>query len=44
LPGRIGIEGDFADARCSYRRAQRHVAEGDLRQEGKTLAAVLLKS
>jgi hypothetical protein len=37
------IEGDTANARYWYRRAQRNVAEGDLREEGKTIAAFLLK-
>ncbi len=37
------IEGDLDNARYWYRRAQREVAEGDLREEGKTIAAFLLK-
>jgi hypothetical protein len=37
------IEGDMANARYWYRQAQRHVAEGDLREEGETIAAFLLK-
>jgi len=37
------IEGDLDNARYWYRRAQRDVAEGDLREEGKTIAAFLLK-
>jgi hypothetical protein len=37
------IEGDFDNARYWYRRAQREVAEGDLGEEGKTIAAFLLK-
>lgn len=37
------IEGDFANARYWYRRAQREVAKGDLREEGKEIAAFLLK-
>jgi hypothetical protein len=37
------IEGDSANARYWYRRAQRDVAEGDLREEGKTIATFLLK-
>jgi hypothetical protein len=37
------IEGDLANARYWYRQAQRDVAEGDLREEGKTIAAFLLK-
>ena len=37
------IEGDLDNARYWYRRAQREVAEGDLGEEGKTIAAFLLK-
>jgi hypothetical protein len=37
------IEGDFPNARYWYGRAQRDVAEGDLREEGKTIAAFLLR-
>ena len=37
------IEGDLDNARYWYRRAQREVAEGDLCEEGKTIAAFLLK-
>jgi hypothetical protein len=37
------IEGDLDNARYWYRRAQREVAESDLREEGKTIAAFLLK-
>jgi len=37
------IEGDLANARYWYRQAQRNVAEGDLSEEGKTIAALLLK-
>jgi hypothetical protein len=37
------IEGDIANARYWYRRAQRNVAEGDPHEEGKTIAAFLLK-
>jgi hypothetical protein len=37
------IEGDLANARYWYRQAHREVAEGDLQQEGKTIAAFLLK-
>jgi len=37
------IESDLANVRYWYRRAQRDVAEGDLREEGKTIAAFLLK-
>jgi hypothetical protein len=37
------IEGDFDNARYWYRRAQRDAAEGDLREEGATIAAFLLK-
>jgi len=36
------IEGDLDNARYWYRRAQREVAEGDLCEEGKTIAAFLL--
>jgi hypothetical protein len=35
------IEGELADARYWYRQAQRDVAEGDLREEGKTVATLL---
>jgi hypothetical protein len=37
------VEGDLANASYWYRRAQRDVAEGDLRAEGRTIAAFLLK-
>jgi hypothetical protein len=37
------MEGDFSNARYWYRRAQRDVAEGDLREEGKTIAGFLLR-
>ena len=37
------MEGDLVNARYWYRCAQRDVAEGDLREEGKTIAAFLLK-
>jgi hypothetical protein len=37
------IEGDSANARDWYRLAQRNVVEGDLREEGRTIAAFLLK-
>jgi hypothetical protein len=37
------IEGDIANARYWYRQAHRDVAEGDLGEEGKTIAAFLLK-
>jgi hypothetical protein len=37
------IEGDLDNARYWYGRARREVAEGDLRDEGKTIAAFLLK-
>jgi hypothetical protein len=37
------IEGDLANARYWYQQAQRHVAEGDLRAEGETIAAFLLQ-
>jgi hypothetical protein len=37
------MEGDFANANYWYRHAQRDVAEGDLREEGTTIAALLLK-
>lgn len=37
------IEGDLANARYWYRQARRDVAEGDLGDEGKTIAAFLLK-
>jgi len=37
------IEGDAANAGYWYRRAQRNVAEGDPGEEGKTIAAFLLK-
>jgi hypothetical protein len=37
------IEGDLDNARYWYGRAQRDVAEGDLHDEGKTIAAFLLK-
>jgi hypothetical protein len=37
------IEGDLDNARYWYLRAQRNAGEGDLREEGKTIAAFLLK-
>lgn len=37
------MEGDLTNARYWYRRARRDVGEGDLREEGKTIAAFLLK-
>jgi hypothetical protein len=37
------IEGDAVNAGYWYRRARRDVAEGDPREEGKTIAAFLLK-
>jgi len=37
------IEGDVANAGYWYRRAHRNAAEGDPREEGKTIAAFLLK-
>jgi hypothetical protein len=37
------IEGNLANACYWYRRAQRDVAQGDFREEGKTIAAFLLK-
>ena len=37
------MEGDFANANYWYRHAQRDVAEGDLREEGTTIATLLLK-
>jgi hypothetical protein len=37
------IEGDIANAGYWYRRAQRNAAEGDTREEAKTIAAFLLK-
>jgi hypothetical protein len=37
------IEGDIANARYWYRQAHRDVAEGDLGEEGKTIAAFLMK-
>jgi hypothetical protein len=37
------IEGDHANARYWYRQAQREAAEGDLREEGETIAAFLLQ-
>ena len=37
------LEGDLDNARYWYRRARRGVAEGDLCEEGKTIAAFLLK-
>jgi hypothetical protein len=37
------VEGDSANARYWYRRAHRDAAEGDLREEGMTIAAFLLK-
>ena len=37
------IEGDIANAGYWYRRARRNVAEGDAREEAKTIAAFLLK-
>ena len=36
------IEGDLANARYWYRQAWRDPAEGDLREEGTTIAAFLL--
>jgi hypothetical protein len=36
------IEGDLVNARYWYRQAQRDKAAGDLREEGKTIAAFLL--
>jgi hypothetical protein len=36
------MEGDLVNARYWYRQAQRDVAEGDLREEGKTIAAFIL--
>jgi hypothetical protein len=37
------IEGDAANAGYWYRRAQRNVGKGDPAEEGKTIAAFLLK-
>jgi hypothetical protein len=37
------IEGDPANARYWYRQARRPVADGDLREEGETIAAFLLQ-
>jgi hypothetical protein len=37
------IEGDATNAGYWYRRAHRNAAEGDPREEGKTIAAFLLK-
>jgi hypothetical protein len=37
------IEGDLANADYWYRRAHRSAPEGDPREEGKTIAAFLLK-
>jgi len=37
------MEGDLVNARYWYRQARRDVAEGDLREEGKAIAAFLLK-
>ncbi len=37
------IEGDVANAGYWYRLAHRNAAEGDPREEGKTIAAFLLK-
>jgi hypothetical protein len=37
------IEGDPVNARYWYRQARRPAAEGDLREEGKTIATFLLK-
>ncbi len=37
------IEGDMSNARYWYRQAQRDVADGDPGEEGKTIAAFLLK-
>ena len=37
------IEGDLVNACYWYRQARRDFTEGDLRQEGKTIAAFLLK-
>jgi hypothetical protein len=37
------IEGDLSNARYWYRQARREAAEGDLGEEGKTIAAFLLK-
>jgi hypothetical protein len=37
------IEGDLDNARYWYGCARRDVAEGDLRDEGRTIAAFLLK-
>ena len=37
------IEGDLANARYWYGQAQRDVPEGDIREEGKTIAAFRLK-
>jgi hypothetical protein len=38
------IEGDLGNARYWYRQARRNVAEGDLSEEGKTIAAFLLNA
>jgi hypothetical protein len=37
------IEGDAANAGYWYRRARRNMGEGDLTEEGKTIAALLLR-
>jgi hypothetical protein len=37
------MEDDLTNARYWYRQARREVAEGDLREEGETIAAFLLK-
>jgi hypothetical protein len=37
------IEGDAANARYWYQQARRNTAEGDLREEGRTIAAFLLR-
>ena len=37
------IEGDLANAQYWYRQARRHADEGDVREEGKVIAASLLK-
>ena len=36
-------EGDLTNARYWYRQAQQDVPEGDFQEEGKTIAAFLLK-
>ncbi len=38
------IEGDLGNARYWYRQARRDVAEGDVSEEGKTIAAFLLNA